>query len=134
MRRVTLLAAGIGVAVPAVVGFLLLRDRDDLPRADCRIGVFFKQGASSARVKAVGDRLRGIDRASVRFVSKGQALNEMRRHYPELTAGMFTNPLPASFRVRTTYRDSCRALRRALRPRPDSVENVVVSVRPFRKA
>jgi len=128
------LVAVCSAALVAIAGlglFFLMRHSEREARLDRRISVFFRQGASPAAMKAVGDRLAGIGNASVRFVSQREALNEIHRHYPELSAGMFNSALPAAFRARTTSPDACRALRSVLRPRPRSVENVTVVVLPL---
>jgi cell division protein FtsX len=51
----------------------------------------------------------------VRFVSKRQALAEMRRKHPELFARPPSNPLPDALRVLTRDAPSARSLGRSIR-------------------
>jgi len=107
--------------------------KDTRKRTDCVVRVYFKTGASREQIDAVGRRLDAADDASIRFVSKKQALELLKERYPELVADLPVNPLPDSYDVRTTYADSCSEARAIFRPRPAGVESVKARVRPFRK-
>ena len=66
------------------------------------VKVFFDQGVTTNQVNAVRVRLEQDPRikpGGVVFISEAEALNEMKKKYPELTADLPSNPLPASFRV-----------------------------------
>jgi cell division transport system permease protein len=66
------------------------------------VKVFFDQDVTEKQVSAVQVRLERDPRikpGGVVFISEAEALNEMRRKYPELTADLPSNPLPASFRI-----------------------------------
>jgi cell division protein FtsX len=53
--------------------------------------------------------------ARLRFVSKRQALAEMKRKHPDLFARLPSNPLPDALRVLTRDATSARSLRRSVR-------------------
>jgi cell division protein FtsX len=95
------------------------------PSTAC-ISIFLVPDASGAQIRGVRHRLGELDAriANVRFVSKKQALAQMRRRYPNLVRGMPFNPLPASFRVRPRFVSDDKALVRALKPRPSGVHVV----------
>jgi cell division protein FtsX len=121
------------VVVAVVAGVLVLGNDHPRKRTDCRAQIFFKKNVSSEQMRVVGRRLSALRDVSVRFLSRKQALAIMRRKYPELVAGLPSNPLPASFAARTTYADSCAELRDALSPRPDGVDKISTRIQPLRK-
>jgi cell division transport system permease protein len=130
-RRTALVVAAGAVAALAIAGGVLALTREDRrARSDCLVRVFFEKGASPDQIEAVGDRLEAVDDVSVRFVSKKEALENIRRKYPELVAGIPSNPLPDSYSARTRYADSCYELRASLRPRPPGVQSVKTG-RPY---
>jgi cell division transport system permease protein len=64
------------------------------------VKVFFVDEVKAKQVNAVGAYLRTDRRVKeYQFVSKTEALDRMRKKYPELTANLPSNPLPASFEV-----------------------------------
>jgi cell division protein FtsX len=95
------------------------------PSTAC-ISIFLVPDASGAQIRGVRQQLVELDAriSTVRFVSKKQALAQMRRRYPNLVRGMPFNPLPASFRVRPRLVTDDRALVRALKPKPSGVHLV----------
>jgi cell division protein FtsX len=95
------------------------------PSTAC-ISIFLVPNASPAQTRGVRHRLAELDTpiASVRFVTKKQALAQMRRRYPNLVQGMPYNPLPASFRVRPRYVSDEKQIVRALKPKPSGVDAV----------
>ena len=75
--------------------------------ARCVVRIYFCTASTCARaattkqIAAISRRLRGEDGvASVRFVSKKEALRIMRRRYPDAAADLPANPFPDSLRVR----------------------------------
>ena len=81
------------------------------------VRVYFDRHASRAVETAVTNRLRRDDRvAGVRFVSKQQALREMRRRNPDLftTMKLPYNPLPDAVRVKTVDERSAVVLTRSI--------------------
>jgi cell division protein FtsX len=95
------------------------------PSTAC-ISIFLVPDANGAQIRGVRQRLGELDAriGTVRFVSKKQALAQMRRRYPNLVRGMPFNPLPASFRIRPRLGSDDKALVRALKPRPSGVHVV----------
>ena len=74
------------------------------------VKVFFDQGVTTNQVNAVRVRLEQDPRikpGGVVFISEAEALNEMKKKYPELTADLPSNPLPASFRVTPSAARTC---------------------------
>ena len=134
MRRGVLVAGATGVLIAVAVGSgAILLTKDTRKRTDCLVRVFFKRGASQEQIDAIGRQLNAVDDASIRFVSKKQALELMRERFPELVRDLPVNPLPDSYEVRTTYADSCADVGAVFRPRHAGVENVNTRIRPFRK-
>jgi cell division transport system permease protein len=65
-----------------------------------QVKVFFVDGVAPKQVNAVGAFLRTDDRIKdYQFVSRAEALERMQTKYPELTADLPTNPLPASYEI-----------------------------------
>jgi cell division transport system permease protein len=72
----------------------------DHVKEQLQVKVFFVEGVSPKQVNAVGAFLRTDDRIKdYQFVSRAEALERMKKRYPELTANLPTNPLPASYEV-----------------------------------
>ena len=72
----------------------------DHVKSQLEVKVFFLDEVKPKQVNAVGAYLRTDKRVKeYQFVSKTEALDRMRRKYPELTANLPSNPLPASFEV-----------------------------------
>ena len=67
------------------------------------VKVFFVEEVKPKEVNAVGVYLRGLQTdgklKDYQFVSRAEALERMRKRYPELTANLPTNPLPASYDI-----------------------------------
>ena len=121
-------ASGVlGAVVIAGSAFVLTHDQSR-ERSDCRVQVFFRPTASSRQIQAVGDRLAAIEHVSSSFVSKEEALEIMRRKYPEVVKNIGGNPLPDSYSARTMYAKACFELVDSVRPRPAGVERVSSSV------
>jgi cell division transport system permease protein len=65
-----------------------------------QVKVFFVDGVAPKQVNAVGAFLRTDERIKdYQFVSRAEALERMQKKYPELTADLPTNPLPASYEI-----------------------------------
>ena len=72
----------------------------DHVKEQLQVKVFFVDGVAPKQVNAVGAFLRTDDRIkNYQFVSRADALERMRKRYPELTANLPTNPLPASYEI-----------------------------------
>jgi cell division transport system permease protein len=75
------------------------------------VKVFFVDEVKPKQVNAVSAYLRTDKRVKeYQFVSKTEALAQMRRKYPELTANLPSNPLPASFEVAPVRAEEVKAL------------------------
>jgi cell division transport system permease protein len=65
-----------------------------------QVKVFFVDGVAPKQVNSVGAFLRTDERIKdYQFVSRAEALQRMQKKYPELTADLPTNPLPASYEI-----------------------------------
>jgi cell division transport system permease protein len=62
--------------------------------------------------------------ASLEYISKTQALKEMKKKAPEMVAGVATNPLPDAFRVKPRHGEDVQAIANSLKPLPPGVEKV----------
>jgi cell division transport system permease protein len=58
------------------------------------------------------------------FVSKEQALERMRKQFPDLTANLPSNPLPASWEVVPRRGEDVEAIAESLQPLPAGVDKV----------
>ena len=134
MGRGVLVAGATGGLIAVAVGSgAILLTKDTRKRTDCLVRVFFKTGASQEQIDAIGRQLDAVDDASIRFVSKKQAIEQMRKRYPDLVGDLAVNPLPDAYEARTTFADSCSDVRAVFRPRPAGVQTVKTRVRPFVK-
>ena len=80
------------------------------------VRVYFSPNALRRDERVVQRRLTHDERVvRLRFVSKRQALAEMKRKHPDLVARLPTNPFPDALRVLTRDAASARSLRRSVR-------------------
>jgi hypothetical protein len=94
------------------------------------VRVFLTSGATNAQKERIEARL--LDQPStreVRFVSKAEALAELRESQPELTENLHGNPLPDSFAAGPTRGDRAPSIAAAVRNAP-GVEQVSTSSAP----
>ncbi len=81
--------------------------------------------ATPSQIEAVRARLLSMPEVkSVRFVSKADALEIMKRKTPELVESLASNPLPASFEVAPKRAEEVKAISASLRPPPPGVQKV----------
>jgi cell division transport system permease protein len=121
----------VAIALP-VLAAVALRSAGALSagvETDPHVNVYMALDASEADVKRVEASLRSHPQAaSVRFVPRGQALEELKAttHLAELLASLEKNPLPDAFTVRVRADDPARlaAAREAWSKLP-SVDQVV---------
>jgi cell division transport system permease protein len=72
----------------------------DHVKEQLQVKVFFVDGVAPKQVNAVGAFLRTDERIKdYQFISRAEALERMQKRYPELTADLPTNPLPASYEI-----------------------------------
>ena len=116
------LVIGIALSLPAG-GYVLLDSLRPLLRhasLDPHLSVFLDMGFKRAAAEALGTRLRGDARlASVRFVSRETALEELRQTegLADLVTALERNPLPDAFVIR------------ARNPAPEAVEALAADLR-----
>lgn len=80
------------------------------------VKVFFVEGVTPKQVNAVGEFIRADDRIKdYQFVSRAEALERMRKKYPELTANLPTNPLPASYEITPRRAEEVKELSASIR-------------------
>jgi cell division transport system permease protein len=92
----------------------------------CTVDTCPKHGeATAAEINAVYQKLNTDPRVKqVTFVSKEDALKEMRRRYPGLTQNLPGNPFPNSERVTPKHAEDIDAIAASLRPLPPGVQKV----------
>ena len=89
------------------------------------VRVFFEDRAGEQRIAAVRERLRSDPRVEqVTFVSPEEALERMRRKYPDWTKNLASNPFPPALEVKPTSGDNLKAVSAMLRPHPAGVTKV----------
>jgi len=72
----------------------------DHVKSQLQVKVFFVDGVAPKQVNAVSAYLAKDTRIKdYQFVSKAEALKQMRKKYPQLTANLPSNPLPASYEI-----------------------------------
>ena len=80
------------------------------------VKVFFVDEVRPKQVNAVGAFLRTDERIKdYQFVTRAEALARMEKKYPELTADLPTNPLPASYEITPRRAEEVKELSAAIR-------------------
>lgn len=88
----------------------------DHVKSQLQVKVFFVDEVKPKQVNAVGQYLSTDTRIKrYQFVSKADALKEMRKKYPQLTANLPSNPLPASFEITPARAEDVTAIAADLR-------------------
>ncbi|HEU4450919.1 MAG TPA: permease-like cell division protein FtsX [Gaiellaceae bacterium] len=81
--------------------------------------------ASDKQIEAVRTQLTGNpDVKEFAFITKEEALEEMKRRFPELTGNLARNPLPAAYEVVPADADFVQEIAATLEPAPAGVERV----------
>ena len=89
------------------------------------VKTFFVQEAKEVQFNAVRGRLAADPRIkSFEFISKGEALERMRKQFPHLTADLPSNPLPASYEIVPKRGEDVEAIANSLKPLPAGVDKV----------
>jgi len=97
----------------------------DHVKRDLLVKVFFVEDAKTPQFNTIRTQLEADPRIkSISFVSKDDALKRMREKFPELTANLPSNPLPASYEVIPNRAEDVEAIANSLRPLPTGVEKV----------
>ena len=122
---------GIAIALPLLAAVALRSAGAVASSLDTEphLNVFLALDATDEDVKRIGEALKAQrDAAQVRFVPRGQALQELKAttHLAEILAALDRNPLPHAFtvRVRSTAADRVAAMRNewAALPKVDQVQ------------
>ena len=80
------------------------------------VKVFFVDEVTPKQVNGVGAFLRTDERIKdYQFVTRAEALARMEKKYPELTADLPTNPLPASYEITPRRAEEVKELSAAIR-------------------
>lgn len=88
----------------------------DHVKSQLQVKVFFVESVTPKQVNAVGSYLGNQDKIKeYQFVSKTEALKRMQKKYPQLTANLPSNPLPASFEVTPRNAEDVKAIASDLR-------------------
>jgi cell division transport system permease protein len=88
----------------------------DHVKEQLEVKVFFVEGVTPKQVNSVGAFLRTDERIKdYQFVTRAEALDRMRKKYPELTADLPTNPLPASYEITPRRAEEVKDISAAIR-------------------
>jgi cell division transport system permease protein len=88
----------------------------DHVKEQLEVKVFFVDGVTPKQVNSVGAFLRTDERIKdYQFVTRAEALERMRKKYPELTADLPTNPLPASYEITPRRAEEVKEISAAIR-------------------
>lgn len=88
----------------------------DHVKSQLEVKVFFVEEVKPKQVNAVRVYLEKDQRVrEFRFVSKADALKQMQKKYPELTANLPSNPLPASYEIAPRRAEEVKAIATDLR-------------------
>jgi cell division transport system permease protein len=88
----------------------------DHVKSQLEVKVFFADDVKPKQVDTVRIYLEKDDRVKeFQFVSKVEALERMKKRYPELTANLPSNPLPASYEVLPARAEEVKAISADLR-------------------
>jgi cell division transport system permease protein len=91
------------------------------------VKVYFKDDVTAQQVNAVGAKLDPRVNplvAKIKFVSREDALKTMKKRFPELTANLTYNPLPASYEVLPKKAEYVSQISDELTPAPPGVDKV----------
>ena len=108
---IIVLAVAIALPVLAAVALKSIGSVASSLETDPHVNVYLTLDAGDEDVKRIGDALRSNpEAASVKFVSRTQALEELKSttHLAELLDSLDSNPLPHAFTVRVRTTDSAK--------------------------
>jgi len=85
-------------------------------KSQLEVKVYFVDGVTGKQVNTVGAYLaKDTQVKGYQFVSKTEALKRMKKKYPQLTANLPSNPLPASFEITPLRAEAVHDISRDLR-------------------
>ena len=115
---ISIFVLGIAIALPLLAAVALRSAGAVASSLDTEphLNVYLSLDATDDDVKRIGEALKSQrDAAQVRFVARGQALQELKAttHLAEILAALDRNPLPHAFtvRIRSTAADRVAAMR-----------------------
>jgi cell division transport system permease protein len=97
----------------------------DHVKKEVLVKVFFEKNAKEGQIVAVRNQLARMPEVkSVVYVSPDDALERMRRQFPELTENLASNPLPPAFEVTPRRAENVDTIAGRLEPPPAGVDKV----------
>lgn len=123
-RRRLIVIAGVACAVVlASIAFIALGHRGAAqPKS---VKVYFASGANSAQILRTITAVKAEHGVSaVRVVSKKAALADLKRRYPNLIAGLSSNPLPDSIQVQVSRADAARVISDLKKAQPFAIAEI----------
>jgi cell division transport system permease protein len=94
-------------------------------KKEIQVTIYFEKGVSTADVNAVHDKLSGNPLVKgFDFVSEKEALDRMKKKYPDLVKNIARNPLPASYEVEPARAEDVSRLAAEFDPPPAGVDQV----------
>ena len=120
------LSSSIAATVTVLIGMFLLGlfialgswvvSWTDHVKSQLEVKVFFHDDVTAKQVNAVQAKLATDDRIKeYQFVSKAEALDRMRKKFPDLTRQLPSNPLPASYEITPVHAEQVKAIAADLR-------------------
>lgn len=97
----------------------------DQVKKEVLVKVFFETDAKEKQLNAVRARLDAMPEvARIVYVSPDDALDRMRKQFPELTQNLASNPLPPAFEVTPKRAEDVETIASRLEPPPVGVDKV----------
>jgi cell division transport system permease protein len=97
----------------------------DHVRKDVIVKAFLVQDATEQQINTVRAQLESFpETKSVKFISKAEALEIMKKKYPDLTKNLINNPLPPAFEITPKDADQVSTIAAKLDPPPAAVDKV----------
>jgi cell division transport system permease protein len=99
----------------------------DHVKKELLVKVYFKDDVSARQVNAVGAKLDPHVNplvSKITFISRAEALRRMQKRFPDLTANLTYNPLPASYEVLPKKAEDVSRISADLTPLPPGVDKV----------
>jgi cell division transport system permease protein len=94
-------------------------------RKDVIVKAFLVQDATEQQINTVRAQLESFpETKSVKFISKAEALEIMKKKYPDLTKNLINNPLPPAFEITPKDADQVSTIAAKLDPPPAAVDKV----------
>jgi cell division transport system permease protein len=97
----------------------------DSVKKEVLVKVFFEKDAKEKQINAVrADLVAMPEVKAVVYVSPDEALERMRKEFPELTENLASNPLPPAFEVTPVRAEDVETIASRLEPAPPAVDKV----------